>query len=281
MVDLAAVENIVQVDIFLCNIHIVERIYDKRACEGQGGNTPILYDLRYNSHICHVSKINARFKAYGCPSCDQFIIRAHDLERHLTTCKERVKHVIPKNVNQLRETLFDKRDSFGKTYTDDQNKSMENFDFESISVQEDNIHDTDTTTWTSKHVPIFVSVSSNMIKESILLCNSNPRDLVESFVDDLDGLATQSKAQLKVKISKIETSVKSKHNQFSPFYMNVAVTMNENINWRWAHRRRRAWCIDSFYKHTRINLLICRITWKDSSSFVLSLASTAQITTLI
>ena len=33
----------------------------------------------------------------------------------------------------------------------------------------------------------------------IFLCNSNPRDLVESFIDAVEGLATQSKAQMKLK----------------------------------------------------------------------------------
>ena len=31
----------------------------------------------------------------------------------LVRCSERVKHIYPKNVYQLRETLFDKLDSFG------------------------------------------------------------------------------------------------------------------------------------------------------------------------
>ena len=42
-----------------------------------------------------------------------------NLERHLVRCRERVKHIYPKNVYQLRETLFDKLDSFDIQYTDD------------------------------------------------------------------------------------------------------------------------------------------------------------------
>ena len=44
----------------------------------------------------------------------------------------------------------------------------------------------------------------------IILCNSNPRDLVESFIDAVEGLATQSKAQMKLKFLEIETAIKSK-----------------------------------------------------------------------
>ena len=72
-------------------------------------------------------------------------------------------------------------------------------DFESICVQEDKFQDTHTTTRISKHVPIFVSVPGNLTEQLIFLCNSNPGALVESFVDALGGLATQSKAQMELK----------------------------------------------------------------------------------
>ena len=62
--------------------------------------------------------------------------------------------------------------------------------FESICVQMDELHDTNTTTRICKNIPISVPVSSNLIEEPIFLYNSNARDLVESFVDALDGLAT-------------------------------------------------------------------------------------------
>ena len=42
------------------------------------------------------------------------------------------------------------------------------------------------------------------------LCNSNPGDLVESFIDAVEGLATQSRAQMKLKFLEIETAIKNK-----------------------------------------------------------------------
>ena len=42
------------------------------------------------------------------------------------------------------------------------------------------------------------------------LSKSNPRDLVESLIDAVEGLATQSKAQMKLKFLEIETAIKSK-----------------------------------------------------------------------
>ena len=54
-----------------------------------------------------------------------------------------------------------------------------------------------------------VSISSNLIATPIFLCNSNPRDLAETFIEAVEGLATQSKAQIKLKFLEIETAIKS------------------------------------------------------------------------
>ena len=77
-----------------------------RRSVGKLSNTIRL--LHHNSHFCYVSRINALFKAYRCAWCGLIIEKkTGNLERHLTTCKERVKQTFPKNVYQLRETLID------------------------------------------------------------------------------------------------------------------------------------------------------------------------------
>ena len=55
----------------------------------------------------------------------------------------------PRNIYQIRETLFDKLDSFGIMYTSQQKlfKNLPIFDFESICVQEESFKDTKTITW--------------------------------------------------------------------------------------------------------------------------------------
>ena len=109
-----------QADIFLYDIDIVDgsNIGElERRSVWKYSNTVQL--LRYKNHHCYVSNISALFKAYRCPSCDQFIKKAHDVEKHMTTCAERVKHVSQKKVYQLRETLIDKLDSLYIPYSDD------------------------------------------------------------------------------------------------------------------------------------------------------------------
>ena len=166
--------------------------------------------LRYNNHICYVNNINAVFQSFRCPNCDNFFNRRFNLERHLTTCSERVKNVYPRNAYQIRETLFDKLDPFGINYTSEQKlvKNIAIFDFESICIQEEIFRDTITTAWVWKHVPISVSISSSLVDEPIFLCNSDPNHLVASFIGVLEKLASQSKAKMKNLFPDIETTIK-------------------------------------------------------------------------
>ena len=212
MNDIPFVEDTVGINFFIYDINVIDGAMvgqlARRRIKKYEKNVQL---IRYKSHVCYVDKINALFKAFRCPTCDTCFQKPANLERHLVRCSERVKHIYPKNVYQLRETLFDKLDSFVIQYTDDRKlfNNLAVFDFDSICIPEEKVKNTETTTWIGKYVTISVSVSSNLIAKPIFLCNSNLRDLVESFIDAVEGLATQSKAQMKLKFLEIETAIKS------------------------------------------------------------------------
>ena len=59
-----------------------------------------------------------------------------------------------------------------------------------------------------KHVPMSVSILSNLIPEPIFLCNTNPDYLISSFITD--EIATQSKAQMKLNFIEVEIAINIK-----------------------------------------------------------------------
>ena len=212
MDDIPSVEDIVGINIFIYDIGLVDGAMvgelARRSNKKYEKNVQV---IRYKSHICYVDNIHAFYKVFRCTTCDTYFKKTGNLERRLVRYSERVKHLYPKNMHELRETVFDKLDPFDNQYTDDQKlfNNLAVFDFESICIPE-KFKKTETTTWIGKHVPISVSISSNLILEPVFLCNSNPCDLVESFVDAVEGLATQSKAQTKMKLRDVDTAIKSK-----------------------------------------------------------------------
>ena len=151
-------------------------------------------------------------EVFRCTTCDTFFSKTWNLERHLVTCSDRVKHIYPKNVYELRETLFETLDAFKIPNRNEQKlfKNLAVFDFECICVKENSYKQNETTTWIGKHVPISVSISSNLIPEPIFLCTANLHHLTSSFITALEGLATQSKAQMEKIFIEVETTIKIK-----------------------------------------------------------------------
>ena len=188
--DIAIEEDINQADIFLYDFDIVDgSMIGELARRSVGKHSITVRQLRYKSHICYVSIMNALFKAYRCSSCDQIVKTVQHLERQLATCTDRVTHVFPKNVYQLWETLFNNLDSFIIPYSDNQKvlKNMAKFNFESKCMQQDKFRDTDTTTWIGKHFPISVSISSNLIEQQISYAIPIPQLWLKYFLMLLMG----------------------------------------------------------------------------------------------
>ena len=213
MNDIPFVEDLLALSILLNDIDIVDgNIIGELARRSKQKYENSVRLLRYNNPKCYVSNINAVLQSFRCPNCDTFFNRTFNLERHLTTCSERVKNVYPMNVYQIRETLFDKLDSFGIKYTSQLKlfKNLSVFVFESICVQEESFNDTKKTTWIDKHVPISISIPSNFLEEPIFIGNSDPLHLVASFLGALEKIASQSKAKTKNLFLDIEATLNIK-----------------------------------------------------------------------
>ena len=236
-----------------------------------------------NGHACHICNINTISKAFHCPS-DQFIKNTTSLVQHLTTWKDTVIHVFPKqSISTAKHTLWRARPlRYSCTVVQNVPKNLAFLDFESISVQEDKFLGIATPTWMGKHVPISISSSCSLMPELNFPRNSYPCDLVESFVEAAAGLATQTEEPTKKEFMVIETNVEE-HFQIKivPQLIKIGVASNQyrnlktslSIKWSKMHR-------NSFYKHTVINVIICWVASKGIATLFLYLVSKALNTKL-
>ena len=170
MTDIPKVEEMLQLNIFLYDIDFMDgELVGELARRSIQKFEKSVKLLRYNNHVCYVSDMNSFFKSIRCSTCDTIFSKTGNLERHLITCSERVKHIYAKNVYQLRETLFEKLDFFNIPYKEDQKlfKNLAISDFESICVKRETYKETETTKWIGKHVLILVSISSDLTPEPI------------------------------------------------------------------------------------------------------------------
>ena len=226
--DFLFVEDLLTLNILLYDIDIVDgNIIGELARRSVQKYENTVQLLRYNNHFCYVNNINAVFQSFRWPNYDTFSNKTFILERDSTTCRERVKNVYPRNIYQIRETVFDKLDSFGIKYTIEQKlfKTLAIFTFEAICVRKETFRDTNTTTWIAKHVPTSVSISSNLVEEPIFLCNSDLHHLVASFIRVLENLASQSEAKTKILFLDIETTIRNKLGS-------ILEKLTQRHNWR-------------------------------------------------
>ena len=208
--DLPVVEEIVQRNIFIYDFDIQEGEYvGELARRSIGRFDKTVKLLRFNNHIIHTNDIDSFFKCFRCPSCDTFFNKSDNFNKHFLRCKDRVRHIYPKNVYELRETLFEKLEGVNLPVSED-NKLFNNlaiFDFESICVPTEELKETQTTTWIGKHVSISVSTSSNLIDDPIFLYNKDPQNLIIDFVSNLELLAEKSKLEMRTKFQDFEVAV--------------------------------------------------------------------------
>ena len=210
MTDIPEVEEMFQLNMFLYDIDFVDgELFGELTRRSIQKFEKSVKLSCYNNHICYVSDMFSFFKSFCCSTCDTTFSKTGILERHLITWSKRVKHIYPKNVNKLRETFFEILDAFSTPYTEDQ-KLFKNY---SNCVKEETYKETETTKWIRKHVPISVSVSSNLIPKPNFPCSLDPWHLKSSSFCAVEGLVPKSKAQMKLKFIEVETAIKIKISQ--------------------------------------------------------------------
>ena len=152
------------------------------------------------------------FKSVCSPKCDIFFERISTRQRNLPTCNELIRNIFPKTFYQFQETLSDNLVAFDIQIAKDKFPfhNFAGFQFESICVKTSLLIDTETTTWVGNCEPISVSISSNLLGQSVFICDSEPHSLVSVFVTSLETYAEESISEMNLTFHEIATTTKKK-----------------------------------------------------------------------
>ena len=150
--------------------------------------------LRYENHISWTADINKFLKKFRCYLCDHFFDRSNNLMVHLRNCSKNTQHRYPSGAYQLAETIFDRLEDVNIMVPQELRlfSHLIVFDFEPKTVPDNTLRNTDLTSWIRKHVPISVSIASNLLKDPIFICNEDPYQLIRDFVSSLTNIAEKS-----------------------------------------------------------------------------------------
>ena len=139
------------------------------------------------------SKIRLQYaQKYQCRVCDRHFKQAGDLHRHQNICTNKTKFVYPGGFHQARESIFERLEQYD-IHVPENDRTFPWFvcyDFE-VLLQKIQDQTADMLQWTHKHIPISVSICSNVegYIDPVCIVNANQNQLVENMVTEMNAIA--------------------------------------------------------------------------------------------
>ena len=139
-------------------------------------------------------------KSYCCSKCDKLWKTAKALNKHQKTCEATVRHVFPGGAYKVPQTIFHLLEDKGIHIPEDLKyfPYRATFDFECYFKKEDqHLRNTAKLTWEAEHIPLSVSVCSNVPgydQPKCFVSSSNTREMLKQFIDYLVEISQESYA---------------------------------------------------------------------------------------
>lgn len=156
----------------------------------------------FGHHLSYISNLQAFTEKYVCGTCDRHFKRHDNMHRHQKTCSRQTKYVFRGGFYSNPKTVFDKLEEQGINIPVE-DRLFEWFvvyDFESMLVP---IHESnsDKLTWTQKHVPVSVSICSNVdgYRNPHCIVQSDVELLVRDMIRYMTEIANKSYSLAKEK----------------------------------------------------------------------------------
>ena len=160
--ELQKVETLFEVNIIVYKLSDTSTQLVRRSV---GKHTHTIYLNLHETHFSLIHDIKAYSHSYKCSKCEHSLWKYPAwLERHELTCDAGVRHVYKGGVYHTTPSVFQRLDDEGITVAETLRfyPYRATFDFECFLVGEDLPANSDRVQWIARHVPLSVSVASNV-----------------------------------------------------------------------------------------------------------------------
>ena len=150
-----------------------------------------MYVNLYEPHYSYIQDIGKYCHSYRSRKCgDTLWKRPYNLHRHESVCEGGITRIYPGRVYQPSPSIFQRLDDEGLVVIEDLRyyPYRATFDFECYFSDERLPADSDTLQWSARHVPLSVSVASNVPGHEDAQCyvtNGDSDKLVEDMMAHL------------------------------------------------------------------------------------------------
>ena len=168
--ELLKVESVFEVNIVVYNLR-EESAQLVRRYLGKHDNT--MYVNLYEAHFSYIQDMKSYSHSYMCSKCENSLCKYPSLlKRHELTCEAGVRHVYNGGVYHPPPSVFERLDDEGIVVDEGLRyyPYRATFDFECFFTGDNLPADTDHVQWVARHVPLSVSVASNVPGYEPALC---------------------------------------------------------------------------------------------------------------
>ena len=157
--------------------------------------TDTMYLNLYETHFSYIRDIKAYSHSYKCSKCGESLWKYPSLlKRHELTCEGDIRRVYKGGVYHPPQSIFQRLDDEGIVVGDSLRfyPYLATFDFESFFDGENMPTNTDHVQWITRHVPLSVSVASNVPGYEPAQCYITDGDsdkLVEEMMNNLIAIS--------------------------------------------------------------------------------------------
>ena len=159
----------------------------------------VMYLNNYQDHLSYITNYWKFASKFQCEKCSKMFKRQWDLKRHYTNCFERTKYLFPGGFHRNAENIFDKLDSL-TVHVPESERYYQKFivwDMEAI-LMKSNTPSTDQMTFLSRHIPVSVSICSNVegFSKSKCFVEISSSNLISKMVCYLNEVSSTNLSKL-------------------------------------------------------------------------------------
>ena len=157
-----------------------------------------MYLNLYGTHFSYIKQFAMYSKSYCCSKCDKLWNSAKALNQHERNCEASVRHTFPGGAYKIPQTIFQLLMDEGIDVPEDLRyfPYRATFDFESYFKHcTEHPMNSEKLTWEAEHIPLSVSVCSNVPRYDEPRCfvsSGDPSDLIKRFVEYLVEISEAS-----------------------------------------------------------------------------------------
>ena len=154
-----------------------------------------MYLNLYEAHFSYIKDIRMYSHSYKCSKCEQALWKSSwELHRHERTCEAGVNQIYKGGVYHPPPSVFERLDDEGVVVSDSLRfyPYRATFDFECFFTGDNLPANSDKLQWSARHVPLSVSLASNVPGHETPQCYVTDGDsdkLVDSMMSDLSAIS--------------------------------------------------------------------------------------------